>query len=95
LDGNGYNQGKKGKNISLEARIIAAADTFDAMSHDRSYRKACPKEVIIEEFKHCTGKQLDPEIAKIVISMMEEDYLKIFNEMEIILAHFNNDEAII
>jgi energy-coupling factor transport system substrate-specific component len=72
-DGNGYQQGIVGESISLEARIIAAADTYDAMSSDRSYRKALPKEVILEEFKRCRSSQFDPEIADIVIELIEQD----------------------
>jgi HD-GYP domain-containing protein (c-di-GMP phosphodiesterase class II) len=72
-DGNGYQHGIVGENISLEARIIAAADTYDAMSSDRSYRKALPREFILEEFKRCKGSQFDPEIADIVIRLIERD----------------------
>jgi len=72
-DGKGYYQHISGNNISLEARIIGAADTYDAMSSDRSYRKALPKDVIFEEFKRCSGKQFDPKIASIVIEMIEQD----------------------
>jgi len=73
-DGKGYLQGISGESISLEARIIAAADTYDAMSSDRSYRKALPKEVILEEFKRCKGSQFDPEITDIVIRLIERDH---------------------
>jgi energy-coupling factor transport system substrate-specific component len=72
-DGKGYQQGIAGLDISLEARIIAAADTYDAMSSDRSYRKALPQAVILEEFKRCKGYQFDPEIAEIVIKLIERD----------------------
>ena len=58
---------------SVKLRIIAAADTYDAMSSDRSYRKGLPKEVIIEEFKRCAGNQFDPVIAGMVINMIEQD----------------------
>jgi hypothetical protein len=72
-DGNGYFQKIAGEYISLEARIIALADAYDAMSSDRSYRKALPKEIILEEFKKCNGKQFDPGISRIVIDMIEHD----------------------
>jgi putative nucleotidyltransferase with HDIG domain len=72
-DGKGYYQKIEGENISLEARIIALADTYDAMSSNRSYRKALPREVILEEFKKCNGKQFDPKISEIVIEMIEHD----------------------
>jgi len=79
-DGNGYYQGIQGEHISLEARIIALADTFDAMSSNRSYRKALPKEVILEEFKKSNGKQFDPKINEIVIDMIEHDQ---FNNIDV------------
>jgi len=64
-DGTGYQNGLAGENISLQARIIAIADTYDAMSSDRSYRKALPKEVILQELDKCEGTQFDPRIAAI------------------------------
>jgi putative two-component system response regulator len=72
-DGKGYQQGIAKEEISLEARIIAAADTYDAMSSNRSYRKSLPKEVILNEFKRCRGNQFDPDIADIVIRLIERD----------------------
>ncbi|MCL1928786.1 MAG: HD-GYP domain-containing protein [Treponema sp.] len=71
-DGNGYFK-ISGNNLSLEALIIAAADTYDAMSSDRSYRKALARNEIIEEFKKCSGRQFEPKIASIVINMIEQD----------------------
>ncbi len=72
-DGNGYSQGLSGEQISLEGRIIAVADSYDAMSSDRAYRKALSKEIILEEFRRFKAKQFDPEIADIAISMIEHD----------------------
>ncbi len=63
-DGNGYPQGIDGENIPLNARIIALLDSFDAMTHDRPYRKAMSHEQAIEEIKRCCGKQFNPEIVK-------------------------------
>jgi len=83
-DGNGYNRGIIGEKISLEGRIIAAADTYDAMSSNRSYRKGLPKEVIAEEFKNGKGKQFDPKIAEIVIDMIENDHFSAININKII-----------
>jgi putative nucleotidyltransferase with HDIG domain len=70
-DGKGYQNGISGENISLQARIIAIADTYDAMSSDRSYRKALPKGVILEELKKCEGTQFDPQITAIAIELIE------------------------
>ncbi len=71
-DGTGYPFGLKGEDIPLVARIIGVADTYDAMHSDRVYRKGLSYEYILEEFKRCAGKQLDPEITKIAIELIEE-----------------------
>lgn len=66
-DGTGYPKGIKGKNISLQARIVAVADAFDAMSSDRIYRKGLNTKEILEEFRKNAGTQFDPEVTKIFI----------------------------
>ncbi len=71
-DGRGYCEGKHGENIPLVARIIGVADTYDAMSSDRCYRKALSKEIIIEELKKGSGTQLDPEIVPYMLDMIED-----------------------
>ena len=90
-DGKGYNQGIFGENISLEARIIAVADTYDAMSEDRPYRKAFQKDVIIEEFTRCSGTQFDPRIVPFAINLIERDYLKSFDMDTLVKAYNNHD----
>lgn len=60
FDGKGYPDGISGEAIPLGARIIAVADTFDAMTSDRPYRKGLPIEVALEEIKRCSGTQFDP-----------------------------------
>lgn len=62
-DGGGYPDGLKGEEISLGARVIALADSFDAMTTDRPYRKALPLEVALEEVRRGAGSQFDPELA--------------------------------
>ncbi len=66
-DGDGYPQGLKGYDIPLLARIVSVLDTFDAMTHDRPYRKALSEEKAIEEIRRCAGTQFDPKITKIFI----------------------------
>lgn len=73
-DGKGYPNGLKGDEICLEARIICAADSYDAMASKRAYRDGLPKNLILAEFHKCRGSQFDPMIADIVIKMIEEDY---------------------
>ena len=63
-NGKGYPEGLAGENIPFAARVIAIADTYDAMTSTRSYRKALSHEVAIEEIEKCAGTQFDPNLAK-------------------------------
>jgi len=62
FDGRGYPDRLIGENIPRPARIIAVADSLDAMMSDRTYRKALSKDKIIAEFKKGSGMQFDPEV---------------------------------
>ena len=62
-DGRGYPLGLKGNDVPLIARIIAVADTYDAMTSDRAYRRALPHEVAVNEIERCSTTQFDPEVA--------------------------------
>jgi len=66
-DGTGYPKGLKGEAIPRIARIIAIADSYDAMTNERPYRKSLDEEVVIEEIIRNAGKQFDPEIARVFI----------------------------
>lgn len=68
-DGTGYPGHLKGEEIPLSARIIALADTYDAMTSTRSYRKALEHEVAIEEIKRCSGTQFDPKLAELFVNL--------------------------
>jgi diguanylate cyclase (GGDEF)-like protein len=72
-DGTGYPDGLCGENIPLAARIFAVADSFDAMISDRPYRRGLPLEQIIGELKRGTGKQFDPQVVNIFISLIMDD----------------------
>jgi putative nucleotidyltransferase with HDIG domain len=72
LDGKGYPDGLKGEEIPLIAKIVAVADTYDAMTTDRPYRKAMEKEVAIEELKRCSGTQLDQRVVEAFIQAHEK-----------------------
>ncbi|MBQ8198761.1 MAG: response regulator [Lachnospiraceae bacterium] len=72
-DGNGYPNGLKGENIPEIARIIGVADTYDAMASNRSYRKALPQDVVRSEIEKGKGSQFDPEIADVMLSIIDED----------------------
>jgi len=71
-DGKGYPQGLKGEDIPLSARIIALADTYDAMTSTRSYRQGLPHDVAIEEIKNCAGTQFDPKLAELFVSLQDK-----------------------
>ncbi|MBS3788519.1 PAS domain S-box protein [Candidatus Bipolaricaulota bacterium] len=71
-DGTGYPKGLEGEDITLEARIIAVVDAWDAMRTDRPYRDALPKEVVLKELKDNAGTQFDPEIVELFLEMIEK-----------------------
>lgn len=75
FDGQGYPKGLKGTNIPLCARIICIADAYDAMSSTRCYRKALSKEKVLSEMLNNSGKQFDPEINMIMISLIKNGFV--------------------
>lgn len=68
-DGHGYPAGLAGEAIPRMARIMALADTFDAMSSNRAYRSGLPREKVFEEFRSCAGTQFDPELVGPFLSL--------------------------
>ena len=72
-DGRGYPDGIEGDEIPEEARIIAVADAYDAMTSKRSYRDALPQEVVRSEIEKGRGSQFDPKFADIMLAMIDED----------------------
>ncbi|HAV19945.1 MAG TPA: hypothetical protein DCX17_02845, partial [Firmicutes bacterium] len=62
-DGKGYPRGLKGEEIPFRARVIALADSFDAMTSSRPYRCALTQAEAIEEIRRCAGTQFDPNIS--------------------------------
>ena len=72
-DGTGYPTGIKGTEIPEEARIIAVADAYDAMSSDRSYRSHLTQDEIKNELELGMGTQFDPKFAGIMLAIVEED----------------------
>ena len=71
-DGTGYPEGIAGEEIPIEARIVAVADSYDAMNSKRIYRNALEKEKIIEELESCSGTQFDPVIAELFVRLIRE-----------------------
>ena len=72
-DGKGYPNGLEGENIPETARILGVADSYDAMTSNRSYRDALPQEVVRAEIEKGKGTQFDPQIADIMIQLIDED----------------------
>lgn len=70
-NGKGYPDGLKSEDIPLSARIIAVADAYDAMNSDRPYRKKLSHNKILRELKEQSGKQFDPEVVKVLVSVLD------------------------
>ena len=72
-DGRGYPEGLKGDDIPEIARIIAVADSYDAMTSKRSYRDPVPQEKVREELLKGMGTQFDPQFAKIMLQLIDQN----------------------
>lgn len=72
-DGKGYPNGLSGENIPEIARIIGVADTYDAMTSNRSYRKLLTQERVRTEIENGKGSQFDPKIADVMLEIINED----------------------
>ena len=82
FDGSGYPQGLAGENIPLGSRIFAVADTLDAMTSDRPYRRALPFSEARAEIIYKSGSQFDPEIVKAFISISPDIWLRIRSDVD-------------
>jgi PAS domain S-box-containing protein len=71
-DGSGYPEGLKGEEIPLEARIFMVVDIWDALTSDRPYRDAWSKEKTIAYLEEQAGKQLDPEVVKVFLEVLQK-----------------------
>jgi putative nucleotidyltransferase with HDIG domain len=83
-DGRGYPYGLNGAEIPLGARIFAIADTLDAMTSDRPYRKALSFAQAREEIERCAGSQFDPELVRVFLELPEEQLRAI---REVTMSH--------
>ena len=81
-DGKGYPEGLKGNEIPEMARIISVADAYDAMSSKRSYRDPIPQQKVREEIVKGTGMQFDPEYARLMLHLIDEDLEYAMSERE-------------
>jgi HD-GYP domain-containing protein (c-di-GMP phosphodiesterase class II) len=73
-DGTGYPDGLAGEEIPIGARIFAVADTFDAMTSDRPYRKAMSTEESVQEIIACSGSQFDPKVVGAFLLIPAEEW---------------------
>jgi HD-GYP domain-containing protein (c-di-GMP phosphodiesterase class II) len=85
-DGTGYPNGLSGNEISLDARVLAIADSFDAMTSDRSYRKAMLREDALEELRKNAGTQFDPKIVQIAIPVLQTEIDKVYGDTSVYSA---------
>ena len=76
IDGKGYPDGLKGDEIPYLSRLVAIADTYDAMTSDRPYRRGLDIDVAREEIKRCAGTQFDTELANIFYNIPKEELLQ-------------------
>ncbi|MHC4778572.1 MAG: HD domain-containing phosphohydrolase [Planctomycetota bacterium] len=72
FDGTGYPDGLKGEDIPIGARILAAADAYDAMTSQRSYRRDFNEEEVINEYKRTAGHHFDPQVAEAFLSALSK-----------------------
>ncbi|GAH28374.1 unnamed protein product, partial [marine sediment metagenome] len=75
IDGKGYPSGIKGDEIPLFAKILAAADAYDAMTTDRPYRPALTQKEAIKELRVHADKQFDRRISSAIIEIIKEESL--------------------
>src|SRR5688500_1446658 len=71
-DGGGYPDGLAGDAIPLAARIVSACDAYNAMTTDRSYRRALPVADAVAELERCSGSQFDPAVVEALVAIAVE-----------------------
>ena len=81
FDGSGYPNGKRGREIPVGARIFAVADTLDAITSDRPYRKARSFDVAREEILRCSGSQFDPTVVEVFLKIPNELWQELRSEI--------------
>jgi len=87
-DGRGYPHGLEGEAIPTDARIVAVADSFDAMSSTRTYRAAMQRATVLREIERCAGTQFDPDLAPIFVTLDFGGY------DQMVRKHLRSDERL-
>ena len=90
FDGTGYPDGLKAQEIPYLGRIINVVDSFDVMTHSRSYKKASDLSYAISELNACSGTQFDPEIVSTFLKMIEEEGLPVRLEISAVMDNQKN-----
>ena len=81
-DGKGYPAGLAGEDIPLMGRIICLADCFDAMTSNRTYRKALPLEVALTEIRRCSGTQFDPVLTDAFLRLGIDEFRELIRDYQ-------------
>lgn len=79
-DGRGYPHNLRGKDIPIFGRLIGLADSFDAMSSNRTYRQALDHTQVLAEIKRCAGSQFDPELAEVFVNLDFEPFYQLIQK---------------
>jgi putative nucleotidyltransferase with HDIG domain len=82
LDGSGYPDGVGEEGIGLEARILGAADAFEAMTAQRAYKRRLSGEQAVQELRRCAGRQFDPKVVEALALLWERGELPVEESME-------------
>ncbi|MER3557493.1 MAG: phosphohydrolase [Thermus sp.] len=90
-DGRGYPDRLAGHEIPLEARIVGLADAYEAMTSDRSYRKAKTPEEALQEMKDLAGVQFDPRLVELFTELWEKD--PVWKDREVFLSHSTSQQS--
>jgi HD-GYP domain-containing protein (c-di-GMP phosphodiesterase class II) len=80
FDGRGYPDSMAGQNIPQMGRIICLADSFDAMTSDRTYRRGMPIEVALGEIQKCAGAHFDPALAEVFLKTTADEYRELLRD---------------
>lgn len=75
LDGSGYPDGLQGSQIPLAARVVAVVDVFDALTHERPYKKAWPRHEAVEELKRLAGRQFDTDFVSAFVEIVSDGWI--------------------
>jgi len=94
-DGRGYPHNLAGEDIPFFGRVIGLVDAFDAMSSSRTYRKAMPRERVLEEIRNGSGTQFDPDLVDAFLTLDLAIYDEALAEHTALLESSEADDQIV